>query len=72
MSGAEYDSAESWTVEYGDLLYEDSRKIGDVWYYRDSVTNEILRFAFQEWGVLLQQNDTQRLAVTAEPTLRTS
>jgi hypothetical protein len=61
----EFDSVESWSVEYGDFVYDDARQIGGLWYYRDSLTNEILRFAFQKWVILLQQNDSQRLVVTA-------
>ena len=62
MSRTEFDSAESWSVEYGDLVYDDARKIGDLWYYRDPLTNEILRFAYQDCVVLLHQNVTQQLA----------
>ena len=61
MSGTEFDSAESWSVEYGDLVYDDARKIGDLWYYRDPLTNAILRFSFQDWVILLHENVPQRL-----------
>jgi hypothetical protein len=61
MSGSEFDSAEPWSVEYGDLVYDDARKVGDLWYYRDPLINEILRFAYQDWVILLHQNVTQRL-----------
>ena len=61
MSGAEFDSAESWSVEYGDLVYDDARQIGDRWYYRDPLTNVILRFAYQDGVEVLHQNVTQRL-----------
>jgi hypothetical protein len=55
MSGSEFDSAEPWSVEYGDLVYDDARKVGDLWYYRDPLINEILRFAYQDWVILLHQ-----------------
>jgi hypothetical protein len=56
MMQIEFDSAESWSVTYRGLVYDDARKIDGVWYYRDPATKLILRFALQENVVLLQKN----------------
>ena len=52
----EFESGESWSVSYRGLVYDDARKIDDVWYYRDPATKLILRFALQDRVVPLQKN----------------
>jgi hypothetical protein len=56
MSENEFNNADSWTVEYADLMYEDARWIGDFWYYRDKITHEILPFSFQHRVVVVREN----------------
>ena len=56
MMQIEFDSGESWSVSYRGLVYDDARKIDDVWYYRDPATKLILRFALQDRVILLQRN----------------
>ena len=52
----EFDAAESWSVEYIGVPYDDAREIADVWYYRDAATGEIRRFAWQDRLVPLAKN----------------
>ena len=63
MSEAEFASAPSFSVEYGDLACDDARKIRGVWYYRDPVTKKIVRFPFQLRVVVLKQNLKQFYAI---------
>ena len=56
MVSIEFDSTESWSVTYRGLTYNDARKIGGVWYYRDPATRTILRFVFQDQVIPLQKN----------------
>ena len=63
MSDTEFNSAPSFSVEYGDLAYDDARSIRGVWYYRDPVTQEILRFPFQHRVVVLRKNLKQFYAI---------
>ena len=61
MSEPEFNPAESWTVEYADLMYDDARKIGNFWHYRDPITNEILPFPFQHRVVVVHENVSRAL-----------
>jgi hypothetical protein len=63
MSENEFNTADSWTVEYADLLYEDARKIRTSWYYRDKITHEILPFSFQHRVVVIRENVSRILVV---------
>ena len=56
MTQSEFGGAESWSVTYRALVYDDARKIDGVWYYRDPVTKAILQFVFQDRVVPLQKN----------------
>ena len=56
MMQIEFDSAESWSVTYRGLVYDDARKIDGVWYCRDPATKLVLRFALQDRVILLQKN----------------
>jgi uncharacterized protein (DUF427 family) len=56
MTQIVFDSAESWSVTYRSLVYDDARKIDGVWYYRDPATRAILRFVFQDRVVSLERN----------------
>lgn len=65
MSENEFNNADSWTVEYADLVYEDARKIGNFWYYRDKITREILPFSFQHRAVVVRENVSRILDAVA-------
>jgi hypothetical protein len=56
MTRIDFDSAESWSVSYRALVYDDARKIDGVWYYRHPATGAILRFVFQDRVVPLGKN----------------
>jgi hypothetical protein len=56
MTQNEFNSAESWSVTYRGLVYDDARRVDGVWYYRDPVTGTILQFVFQDRVIPLQKN----------------
>jgi hypothetical protein len=56
MMQIEFESGDSWSVNYRGLVYNDARKIDGVWYYRDTTTKLILRFALQDRVIPLQKN----------------
>ena len=51
-----FKAAESWSVTYRGVVYDDARKIDGIWYYRDPTSRAILRFLFQDGVVPLQAN----------------
>lgn len=53
----EFESARSWSVEYKGVAYDDARRVGSVWYFRDIISHRYSRFALQEQVVLLYPND---------------
>ena len=65
MSENEFNNADSWTVQYADLMYEDARRIGNFWYHRDKITREILPFSFQHRVVVVRENVIRILAPVA-------
>jgi hypothetical protein len=58
MIQAGFDTAESWSVTYRSLVYDNAGRLDGVWWYRDPVTKAILRFVFQDWVMPRQKNDT--------------
>jgi hypothetical protein len=56
MTQEEFDSAESWSVTYRGLVYDNARKVDCVWFYRDPATKLILRFALQDRVTPLHKN----------------
>lgn len=53
-------AAVSWSVEYGGITCDDARRVAGVWYYRDVLTGNYLRFPFQQRVVPLFENDSSR------------
>jgi hypothetical protein len=49
--------AESWSVQYNGVPYDDARRVGESWYFRDVTTGKYARFPFQEKVVRLCKND---------------
>jgi hypothetical protein len=60
VTRGEFDTAESWSVEYCDLVYDDARKVVGVWYYCHPAIGEIRRFTFQDRVVPLYKNPINR------------
>lgn len=50
-------SAQSWSVEYKGVAFDDARLVESVWYYRDIITRKYSRFPLQDQIVLLYLND---------------
>lgn len=68
MSGTEFNSAESFSAEYGEFAYDDVRKVGGLWYYRDPATKEIRAFPFQNRVTLLCKNISVQPSATVAGT----
>lgn len=47
-----------WNVNYGHLAFDDAQRCEGVWYYRDLITGEIVRFESQDRVVPIGANDT--------------
>jgi hypothetical protein len=51
-----FESANSWSVNYFGVPYDDARKVDGVWWYRSFVDGKILRFPLQDRIVPLFEN----------------
>ena len=53
---SDFESANSWSVNYFGVPYDDARKVDGVWWYRSFVDGKILRFPLQDRTVPLFEN----------------
>ena len=52
----EFSGADSWSVEYRGVAYDDARKIAGKWFYRDLLTGQYRPFAWQDGVIVLSKN----------------
>ena len=50
------DKAESWSVQYQGIPYDDARQVEGRWYYRDLLTHEYWEFRSQDHVTALFKN----------------
>jgi hypothetical protein len=56
------DKAESWSVQYQGIPYDDARQVEGRWYYRDLLTHEYKEFHSQGHVAPLFKNSPKKSA----------